>query len=71
MAIPQSWQGEAYNQVPDSDNPIHGDEVARAFGFRGGLVPGVTVSAYLVHPAVEAWSEDWLARGPDSAFASS
>jgi hypothetical protein len=63
MAIPQSWEGEAYNQVPESENRIHSDEVARAFGFRGALVPGVTVSAYLVHPAVEAWASDWLARG--------
>jgi hypothetical protein len=63
MAIPQPWQAEAYNQVPDSENRIHSDEVARAYGFRGGLVPGVTVTAYLCHPAVEAWGMDWLEHG--------
>jgi hypothetical protein len=26
-------------------------------------VPGVTVSAYLIHPGVEAWGLDWLTRG--------
>jgi hypothetical protein len=63
MAIPQSWQGDAYNQSRESENRIHSDEVAREYGFKGGLVPGVTVSAYLIHPAVVAWGLDWLARG--------
>jgi hypothetical protein len=63
MAIPRSWQGEAYNQSEESENRIHSDEVAREYGFKGGLVPGVTVSAYLIHPGVEAWGLDWLARG--------
>jgi len=63
MAIPRPWQGEAFNQVPSSENLIHGDEVARRYGFRGGLVPGVTVTAYLCHPAVVAWGLDFLARG--------
>ncbi len=59
----QNWQGEAFNQVPDSKNEIHGDKVAKDFGFKGGLVPGVTVSAYLIHPAVEAFGMDYLERG--------
>lgn len=58
-----SWQGEAYNQEPDSANEIHGDALARQYGFSGGLVPGVTISAYLLHPAVNAWGEDFLRRG--------
>lgn len=63
VARPSSYSGEAYNQVPDSDNRIHSDEVARQLGFEGALVPGVTVSAYLARPAVEAWGLDWLSRG--------
>ncbi|MCW8195920.1 hypothetical protein F6455_14085 [Proteobacteria bacterium 005FR1] len=59
----KGWSGEAFNQVPDSDNRIHSDEVAKAYGFTGALVPGVTVSTYLIHPAVEAWGNDWLERG--------
>ena len=47
------WSGIAYNQATASDNRIHSDEVARQYGFHGGLVPGVTVYAYLVQPAVE------------------
>jgi hypothetical protein len=63
MTIPQSWKGEAFSQSQESENRIHSDEVAREYGFKGGLVPGVTVSAYLIHPAVEAWGLDWLGRG--------
>lgn len=61
--LARSYDGEAYNAVPDSENRIHSDEVARQYGFEGALVPGVTVSAYLVQPAVEAWGLDWLSRG--------
>ncbi len=37
--------------------------MAQAYGFKGGLVPGVTVSSYLIHPAVAAWGTQWLTRG--------
>jgi hypothetical protein len=63
VAVPESYAGSAWNPVPDSENRIHADEVAHRFGFRGGLVPGVVVSAYLLQPAIEAWGEAWLARG--------
>lgn len=58
-----NWFATAFNQVPHSANEIHGDKVAKDFGFKGGLVPGVTVSAYLLHPAIEAWGLDFLSRG--------
>lgn len=57
------WTAQAFNQVPNSPNEIHGDALAREYGFDGALVPGVTVSAYLIHPAVQAWGLDWLANG--------
>jgi len=63
VTTPVSYAAEAWNPVPDSENRIHSDEVAKAYGFRGGLVPGVTVSACLLHPAAVAWGRDWLARG--------
>jgi len=53
-----SFRGDrvtARNTAAQSENAIHDDEVARQYGFRGGLVPGVTVYAYLTHPLVEAW----------------
>lgn len=58
-----SWSAIALNTAPDSSNRIHGDELAQQYGFEGGLVPGVTVSAYLVHPVVEQWGLDWLNQG--------
>ena len=57
------WSGVAYNPATASENRIHADDVARRYGFRGGLVPGVGVYAYLVQPAVESWGIDWLTRG--------
>jgi hypothetical protein len=57
------WKAEALNTAPDSQNEIHGDRVATQYGFKGGLVPGVTISAYLIHPAVQAWGMDFLTRG--------
>ena len=59
----EGWSAEAFNQVPDSQNEIHGDRVSKLYGFEGGLVPGVTVSAYLLHPGVVAWGRDFLDRG--------
>ena len=57
------WSAQAFNQEPNSSNEIHGDDLAREYGFQGGLVPGVTISAYLLHPAIEAWGMDFLERG--------
>ena len=54
MNTATAWSAIAFNTAPDSQNEIHSDKVARQYGFKGGLVPGVTVSAYLMHPAVEA-----------------
>ncbi|HET7296578.1 MAG TPA: hypothetical protein VFI66_05510 [Gemmatimonadales bacterium] len=45
------------------ENKIHEDALARAMGFRGGLVPGVTVYAWMTHPVVEALGPGWLERG--------
>ncbi|HEY5645171.1 MAG TPA: hypothetical protein VIS76_04485 [Pseudomonadales bacterium] len=61
--LPTQWHATAYNQATESSNQIHSDDMAKAYGFRGGLVPGVTISAYLMHPAVEAWGEAWLRSG--------
>ncbi len=45
------------------ENKIHEDGLARAYGFRGGLVPGVVVYAWMTRPVVEALGMDWLERG--------
>jgi len=53
----------AYNAATASENKIHDDVVARTYGFEGGLVPGVTVYAYLTHPVVAAFGRPWLEHG--------
>lgn len=53
----------AHNTATASANKIHDDEVARRYGFRGGLVPGVDVYAYMTRAPAAAWGLDWLARG--------
>ena len=59
----KTWAAEALNTTPDSKNEIHGDKLAKEFGFKGGLVPGVTISAYLLHPVIEKWGIEWLNNG--------
>ena len=51
---------EAYNTATDSTNRMHDDSVAQTFGFRGGLVPGVDVWAYMTQPCVDRWGERFL-----------
>ena len=58
-----TWSATALNTAPESENRIHSDELAQEYGFEGGLVPGVTISAYLVHPLVNHWGKDWLDNG--------
>src|SRR5215211_8860378 len=57
------YRVRARNTSVTSDNKIHDDEVAARFGFRGGLVPGVTVYAYMTVPLVAQFSAAWLERG--------
>jgi hypothetical protein len=51
---------EAYNTATDSTNRMHDDTVARTFGFRGGLVPGVDVWAYMTQPCIDRWGERFV-----------
>jgi len=53
----------AVNTAADSENKIHDDAVAAQYGFRGGLVPGVTVYGYLASGVIEHFGEKWLERG--------
>lgn len=57
------YRVKARNTSAASENKIHDDAVARRYGFAGGLVPGVTVYAYLTHPLVETLGTAWLDRG--------
>ncbi|MCK9521261.1 MAG: MaoC family dehydratase [Dehalococcoidia bacterium] len=62
QSLPE-YRVRAHNAAIHSTNKIHDDTVAKQYGFAGGLVPGVTVFAYMARPIVEALGPDWLARG--------
>jgi hypothetical protein len=53
----------AVNTALDSENRIHDDRVAAEYGFRGGLVPGVTIYGYMTAAALETLGSEWLHRG--------
>jgi acyl dehydratase len=53
----------AHNYASASTNRIHSDEEAARYGFRGGLVPGAAMYAYICRPLVAAYGRDFLARG--------
>ncbi len=52
----------AVNTVRDSENRIHADDVAAQYGFRAGLVAGVTVYGYMTEPII-ARAPEWLEHG--------
>src|SRR5580658_6328840 len=60
---PRVWRVRAQNTAADSENQIHDDRVAAAYGFRGGLVPGVTVYGYMTPAVVHVLGQAWLERG--------
>jgi acyl dehydratase len=61
-ALPE-YAARATMPSESSENKIHEDGLAREMGFRGGLVPGVTVYAWMTHPVVVALGPAWLDRG--------
>ncbi|MCO5129020.1 MAG: hypothetical protein M9932_00465 [Xanthobacteraceae bacterium] len=63
MSSVQPYRVEAYNTAKQSENKIHDDAVARQYGFSGGLVPGVEVLAYMMHPPIARWGRAFLERG--------
>lgn len=63
----EPYRLRAYNTATESTNKIHDDAVAKSLGFRGGLVPGVDVFAYLCHLPAQRWGRAWLERGTIAA----
>jgi len=57
------FRTRARNTAPDSENKIHDDRIAAAYGFRRGLVPGVTVYGYMVPAVLDRLGLDWLEHG--------
>ena len=48
---------------PDIENPIHSTEVARAYGYDGPLIGGVTVWGWATDTIIQALGNDWITRG--------
>jgi len=57
------YRVKARNVSSTGENAIHDDATARRYGFRGALVPGVMVYAYMTHPLASAFGAAWLTRG--------
>jgi hypothetical protein len=47
------------NSASESKGSIHDDEKAREMGYKGGLVPGVTVLGYMSRLMQETFGERW------------
>ena len=52
-----------HEDSPEISNPIHSTEVAKAYGFSGPLVGGVTVWGWATDTILEALGEQWLKVG--------
>jgi acyl dehydratase len=65
--VTATYSVRAHNAATASENRIHADDVAQQYGFKGGLVPGVTVYAYMVWPAASHWGLEWVEHGTMSA----
>ena len=46
------YQVNTYNDAVATENLIHSDEMAKKYGFTGGLVPGVTVFGHMTYGGV-------------------
>jgi hypothetical protein len=57
------YRVRTHNASEHSENRMHSDDVARQFGFKGALVPGVTVFSHMTRPLVEHFGERWLGEG--------
>jgi hypothetical protein len=61
--MPPSLRVRAVNTAPDSENRIHEGHVAAEYGFRAGLVPGVTIYGYMASAVMERLGPKWLRHG--------
>ena len=53
----------AVNSASSSRGSIHDDEKAREMGYRGGLVPGVTVLGYMSRMMYKNFDDAWTTGG--------
>ena len=58
-----AYEVRTRNTHSASENRMHSDDVAASYGFKGALVPGVTVFSHMTQPLVARHGAAWLARG--------
>ena len=61
-ALP-AYEVRTHNPSAHAENRMHSDDVAIAYGFKGALVPGVTVFSHMTQPLVAKHGAAWLSRG--------
>ena len=54
---------KAINSASESAGSIHDDAKAREMGYRGGLVPGVTIMGYMSRLMYENFASAWTEGG--------
>jgi hypothetical protein len=57
------YRVKALKSGGDASYPICDDSCARRYGYKAGLVPGVSIFAYMSRSLVEFLGRDWLERG--------
>jgi hypothetical protein len=62
LSLPE-YRVKASIDAAEASNLIQDDGYARRYGFRAGLVSGMSVLAYMSRPLVEFAGKDWLDRG--------
>ncbi len=60
------YQVVAQNYSQASENRIHSDEIAKKYGFRGALVPGVAVYGHLTYLLAKELGSAWLGHSIDN-----
>ena len=60
---PSAYHVRTRNTHSSSENRMHSDDVAASYGFKGALVPGVTVFSHMTQPLVAKHGAAWLSRG--------
>ena len=59
----ETYRVKAFNYAFASNNKIHESETAAKLGFKGGLVPGVSLFAYMSSAVTKTWGKGWIDHG--------
>jgi acyl dehydratase len=60
QAAKSLYEVQTFNDVAESDNGIHSDEIAKKFGFEAGLVSGAVLLGHMSYLPVKARGRMWM-----------